>query len=128
MNSIQELLDALQSWGGKTLADLRSDAEKELNGTAYTALKCGNRRALLAVCVTGQSELQKIAGAFPATETPNADWKKITLASLAIASIKNKGFIHEPIRSADKKLTALALIVTEPNLIEKFTQLMGLPS
>jgi hypothetical protein len=127
MNPLEEMFAALQSWGGKTLADLRAGAEKELNGTAFTALRCGNRRALLAVCLTGQYELQKIAGAFPPNETPNADWSKITLASMAITAIKNTGFIHEPLRNPDKNLTALALIVTDPDSIENLARQLGLP-
>lgn len=127
MNSLEELMGALQSWGVKTLADLRADAEKEFNGTAFTAMRCGNRRALLAVCLTGQHEIQKIASTVPLNEKNNADWTKITLASMAIAAIKNKGFIHEPFRSPDKNLTALVLTVTDPALIEKFATQLSLP-
>lgn len=128
MNPPPELLAAITQWGEKTLADFRADAEKEFNGLTYQKLKRGDDVAIfLALCITGEYELGKVADLFPDAGHANGDWSKITMAQITLAALRNEGFLHEPLRNPDRTLAALVLIVAEPELIEKVSPLLGIP-
>ncbi len=126
MDPIEKMAEALRQWGYQTLEEFRVEAQQQFNGTAFSAIRMGNSRVLLAVCITGAHELRKIARAFPPDDRPNADRSKISLPSLAVAALQNSSLIQETFRSEDKELTALALISADPRSISILETIFGL--
>src|SRR5580658_5420453 len=98
--------------GGQTLATLRDDATKEFNGTSTNSLRVANgSRLALAVCVTGDHELAKIAKhVVPEKTDLFNDWAIVSLTAAAGHAVTNGGFCCIAQKDHSDHTTALVLI------------------
>lgn len=118
-----------REWGAKTLDDFRREAEKELNGSAFQAVRPqGGQWTAILVCMTGQNEIKSAEGIFDfSDEFPAADWKTKSLASVARDSRKAGGIAYEDIIGEDGERSALAICATTPEMVSIFERVFRLP-
>lgn len=130
MNGPEEFLRMiLQTWGGKTLADLRNDAARQFNGTAFSALKTpAGQRIILVVCVTGEHELEKALKAFRlGSQGLPRNWAAERVVDVIMRTIAGGGFGYEDERDTRTgRVTALVLISAEPVSMENLEAALGL--
>ena len=119
-------------WANKTLADLRSEAERELNGSVYESFRPANvetglgPRVGLVVCVTGEHELSRIAKIFNFVDDgARGDWNNYSLASMWVESYRTDGMGYQDLYR-DGKLVAVALCASHPQTIATLENIFGL--
>jgi hypothetical protein len=113
--------------GGQTLATFRAEAAKEMNGTAFRALRSSDgRRWLLIICITGARELGKFP--FPADRsTPFGDWASVALVEAVGKAARMGRLIYDFEINPPNSTTAAVLISADPCSTEKLAAIFNLP-
>jgi len=110
MSPAEAIAAQLESlWAGQTLATLRDDAARQLNGTSFQALRPspGPRRVLI-VCFTGEHEIRKL-GPIDATRAQSfGDWAAVSLFEAVARTFIAGGFAYDfdPISSKRKGVSS----------------------
>jgi hypothetical protein len=119
-------------WFGKTLENLRQEAAKELNGTAYEAFRESDGgkdgpRIFLAVCVTGPHELALVEKTFDFADTGTAmDWETNTLADLLVETVTGEEMGYQDLVINGKRL-AVVLMAAGRNKVDVLEKIFCLP-
>lgn len=112
-----------ESLASKTLADLRAEAQKEMNGTVWQAFRPTNpetgdqQRLGLIVCITGKHELSNISNLGPVGRLVVGDWAEYSVARLWIDSFDLGGLAYVEQLQAGKRV-ALVLCASAPEKIK----------
>lgn len=128
---MQALYDALEKSFSGTLADFKKSAALEMNGTEVRWVKDGDGvRWLIAVCITGEYEINRIAKAFPAANITRRAFADTGLMETVLAAIFSKAVIFCEERDEKNNLTALVLISAVPRSVENvfLERLFNLPA
>ena len=119
-------------WSHKTLADLRAEAEKEINGTVFESFRASNveqglsPRFGLVVCVTGEHELSRVEKIFNFVDDgASGDWNAYSLASMWVDSYQTDGMGYQDLYR-DGKLVAVALCASHPQTIATLERVFGM--
>jgi len=122
-----ELMAILDRDFSGTLADFRRKAAKELNGTAWQALRAaGQPRRLLAVCMTGEYEIAKLRS-LPTTAHQPVDWDNTYLIEPVLLGLMTGALIYQEERSPENRLISVLFISAEPRSISHLEQWFNLP-
>jgi hypothetical protein len=129
MTNIEDIAKLLaDTWGAKTLFEFRTEAAKELNGTAFLSLRAeSNPRQVLAFCLTGEHEITKVKKKFKLTKRAAFNWKKTTLPKLAARAMFEGGFTYDAEISPDNRLAAVVMMATDPHSIAILEKAFNLP-
>ncbi len=126
MEEILRWLD--ETWGAKTLAELREETFAEPTGLVYTSLRLspGSRVALL-LCATGDDWLDLLTRIFDFdSKGKSEDWTELTVFDVTVRTIKGSGIGFEDCFDGEGKRSAIVLIATEPRSIEILEKVLGL--
>jgi hypothetical protein len=129
MDHIEEIAAQLkQHLGGKTLATLREDAAKEMNGVCWMAIRpdAGPRRILL-FCITDGYELRKLDGLNSAKAEDFGDWDSVTLTEAIACTMLSGGFAYAFDLKSPERSRAVILIAAVPDSITRLEQAFNLP-
>jgi hypothetical protein len=123
--TMNPMLAAMKVFCDKSLADLCAAAEKEMNGTAYETLRVANGpRVLLAVCVTGEYEMEKVKKAIPVVSTASVDpMANLGRVVFDLKQVGGFGCFTMPFKSG----SALILISAEPSSMSILERVFNLP-
>jgi hypothetical protein len=114
--------------GGKTLATLREDAAKEMNGVCWTAIRPeGGPRRVLMFCITDGYELRKLDGLDPARAQDFGDWDSVSLAEAVVCTMLSGGFAYAFDLKSPERSRAVTLIAAVPDSIMRLEQAFKLP-
>jgi hypothetical protein len=115
-------------WGGQTLATLRDDARRELNGTCFTSLRpAGELRRVLVCGITGEHEVRKLGHLDPAGARSFGDWSAISLFEAVVSAFMEGGFAYDFDSSSSRGSHApVVLIAAVPDSVTKLENLLGL--
>jgi hypothetical protein len=129
MHHLEEIAVQLkQHFGGKTLATLREEAAKEMNGVCWKAIRQeGSARRILVFCVTGEHELRKLDGIGSEREHDFGDWDSVCLIEAIACTMSSGGFAYGFDRKSGQRLRPLVFIATDPGLITELEQAFNLP-
>lgn len=115
-------------WGRITLADLRQQAVKEFNGTAYQAIRPpGRQRFFMACCVTGEHELtkaRKAMGDLQPTTLPK--WAETSLLEGVARAVMAGGLIYAFDNDNPAPQKPLVLISGDPDSTARLATLLGI--
>lgn len=131
MNTLDQIVaEITRQWGATTLADLRRSAQKEANGSFFSALRAKDgKRIFLFMCLTARGQILQVERSLDLVDDGNAeDWSTLTLVELLVRTVRAGGFCFEALRDDDGRRIALALIATEPHSISILESLGSLPS
>jgi hypothetical protein len=115
-----QLRGLLERWRGRTFTDLKAEAERELNGTAFESIRVDNGpRGFLIICATGAHEISLIEETFTLQDypVPGNDWNTTTLFKMALDTERGLGVSYQEMRDARNKRSALILCATRPEKI-----------
>ena len=133
MGDLEKLADdASKRWATRTLEAFRREAEKELNGTAYEAIRPSTAgkdgpRLFLVVCVTGKYELSLVETSFKFTdEGACKDWDTYTLADMLLDTESQGGLSYQGL-VRDSKRVAVALCASRPDKVKILETLFQMP-
>jgi hypothetical protein len=109
----------LNGWDHKTLADLKAEADKELNGTALESLRVNNGpRGFVVICATGEHQISLIEKIFDFQDDgPHCDWNTTTLFRLTVDTERENGMSYQELREPMNNRTAVILCATRPEKI-----------
>lgn len=131
MKSVEEQLkDLLQRWNGRTFADLKLEAEKALNGTAFESIRVDKGpRGFLIVCATGEHEISLIEKTFNLQNDPmpGDDWNTATLFKMALDTERGVGLNYQEMRGPRNDRIAIILCATRPEKIRILETVFTLP-
>lgn len=131
MKSVEEQLrDLLERWRGRTFADLKAEAEMELNGTAFESIKVDKGpRGFLIVCATGGHEISLIEKTFSLQDNPlpGDDWNTTTLFKMALDTERGVGLSYQEMRGPRNERRAIILCATRPEKIRVLETAFTLP-
>lgn len=130
LKSIDGMCDFIeQEWGHKTMADMRNEAAKNFNGTAFNAIRIkGRERALMVVCITGEHELNKVRHLYASSPAANPlDWNVVTIAEAIMRSFNPGHIAVECEWDSSSNLSALMLIAADPFSSTKLAEAFCLP-
>jgi hypothetical protein len=125
--------EASKRWVGKTLQAFREEAERELNGNAFDAMRPSTEgvlgpRLMLAICVTGQHELSLTEKCFDFTDTGVIqDWRTYTLAEMVMDAATAGGLGYQDLKDADGKRIAVTFVATQLDKVELLSRIFCLP-
>jgi hypothetical protein len=128
MTPFEELSTQLEAlWGGKTLATLREEAARELNGTCFQALRTapGPRRFLI-FCITGEHQLQRLTSFDQTSAHLFGDWSSTSLIEVVARTIASGGFSYDFDQNYPGKLKPMVLIAVTPKSVGMLERLFGL--
>ncbi len=109
----------------QTLATLRDDAAKELNGTATRSIRLPDGpRLFLMLCITGTHELSKVGPLSPNTKQSFGDWSAVPLIEAIRRSFISGGFVYG--FESPKDQGALVFIAATPDSITKLEGVFNL--
>ncbi len=126
-DQLRKLLD--HHWRKKTLADLRKEAEREFNGTAFETIRADKGpRALLVICATGQHEIRLVEKALDlqADDEPWLNWESQTVFDLVLHTEMGVGISYQDQRDAKGNRCAIVICATRPENIQMLESLFGL--
>ena len=129
MNDIERIAEQLDAlWGGQTLATLRDEASRELNGTCFKAQRTpdGPRRFLL-ICVTGEHEQRKAGKLSPKTQVAFGDWSRVSIFEAVFRAMTAGGFIYGFDSESSHSPPALVFIAALPDSITVLERVFALP-
>jgi hypothetical protein len=131
MSNIEQMATLLlNTWGKKSLEELRLEAEREVSGIAFEAIRAGGgQRFMLVLCATDIDQIALLERAFNFIDDGVAeDWNTLTLAHLALRLMRNGGGLKfESIRDEYGRRTALVLIAGEPDSIRIIEGIFNMP-
>jgi len=126
-----EMMRALRArWQGVTLAAFKEEASKELNGTAFDALRpAGGPRVILVVCATGEHEISLIEKAIKLDDSGEPwDWKSVSLFEMIVKTEEGDGLSYQDLKGRDGKRAAVTLCATRPDKIKILEILFNFPA
>jgi hypothetical protein len=129
MTPLEDIATQLKSlWGGQTLATLRDEATRELDGTCFQSLRLGEGpRRVLICCVTGEHELRRLGRLDPSGAQSFGDWSDVSLFETVARTIMAGGFAYGFDRSGSRSsYLPVVLIASVPDSIAKLERLLGL--
>lgn len=134
MNDLERTArEASEPWVSKTLEAFRQEAEKEINGTAYHAIRPSTDgklgpRIMLAICVTGDHELSSVEKWFDFNDGGvTGDWQSYSLASMLVDADRTDGMGFQDLKDASGKRIAIALIASRPDKVQLLSRIFHLP-
>lgn len=131
MKSIEDQLrDLLERWRGRKFADLKAEAEMELNGTAFESIRVDKgSRGFLIVCATGEHEISLIEQTFSLQDDPlpGDDWNTTTLFKMALDTERGVGLSYQEMRGPRNERSAIILCATRPEKIRTLETAFTLP-
>lgn len=129
-NVEDQLRDLLERWRGRTFADLKAEAERELNGTAFESIRVDNGpRGFLIVCATGEHEISLIEKTFDLQydPIPGEDWSTTTLFKMTLDTERGSGLSYQEMRGPRNERSAIILCATRPENIRILEAAFMLP-
>jgi hypothetical protein len=130
MNPLEEIAEQLKkAWGGQTLATMREEASKELNGACFKALRHSDgRRSVILFCATGEHELAKLEKAIGAAPPHSfGDWSAVSLFEAVARTMLGGGLCYDREPNSPQRSSALVLIAAGPDSVIKMEELLSLP-
>lgn len=117
------------TWGDKTLAEFRDEADREANGTVFESIRiAGGPRLVLIVCITDMDQIALVDGALGLVgDGMCEDWSTLTLGDLFKRTSLGAGFSFEALRDEFGRRSALILSSTEPRSMQSMGALFELP-
>jgi hypothetical protein len=111
-----------ERWATRTLSDLKAEASKEANGTAFESFRTGDGlRRMLVMCITNQEQISMVEKIFDFDDTvPPSDWNSSTLLEFVARSQSQGGLGYEDIRDPAGNRTAIALCAGTPERLKSW--------
>ena len=126
IDAIATELDALL--GGQTLATLREEASKELNGTSYKTLRvAGGPRRFILMCLTGQHEQSKCSKLSPNTRISFGDWSTVSIFEAVCRATEAGDFAYAFDSDSSRVPPALLFIAASPHHVNALERIFTLP-
>jgi hypothetical protein len=129
-NLVQFAKQLANAWGGKTLEELRVEAEGEVTGIKFESVRAdGGQRFIIILCLTDLDQIAKLEAKLDlADDNEPEDWNNVTLAELASRMVRNGGSLRfESLKDEFGRRSALALIAADPDSVSMVENLFNMP-
>lgn len=115
-------------WNNKTLAEFRSEAERESTGMVYESFRLDTgQRLVLMLCLTDLDQVQTLQRGFQLRDdVSQEDWNTLTLGEVFRRTILGSGIAFESSRDEYGRRAALVICAAEPQSIERLYVLFNL--
>jgi hypothetical protein len=115
--------------GGQTLASLRDEAAKEMNGTCWRAVRAdGQPRMMVLCCFTGEHEIRRLGDIDASRAERFGDWSAVSLAEAVARAMMRGGFCYDFDKSSSRSAVAPVVLIAagEPRSIANLETVLGL--
>ena len=117
------------TWGKKTLAEFRDEADREDTGIVFESIRIpeGPRFAII-ICLTDTDHISRVEGALNLVDDNILeDWNTFTLGEVFRRTVVGQGLSFESLRDEYGRRCALILCATEPRSMQIVSSLFKLP-
>lgn len=124
MNPLEQFAAAL----GKTLAEFRDEASKEMNGTRFEALRPdGGKRFMLIVCATGEHQIKILCDTLNFVDSgKRLNWSEVRLMEVVTSTKMRGGLCYECEGNILGRPKSVLLIAADPDSIINLERLFNL--
>lgn len=129
MSNFENVLAQLEKHlGGQTLATLRDEAAKEMNGVCWKSVRTDKGpRWFLLFCFTDGYERRKLDHLAPKAGIDFGDWRSVSLTEAVARAILQREFIYAfDLKSPDRS-RAIVLIAADPDSVTTLQEAFNLP-
>ena len=125
MTNLEKIVASIEAaFSGQTLATMRKEAAKELNGTSTKTMRLPNGQcAMKLICITGEYEQRKLGRLSPNTREVFGDWESVPILDAVNCAFTKGGFAYAFESESSHNPGALMLIMVGPEMISKFEML-----
>lgn len=118
-----------QDVGTKTLEVFRVEAERQAKGTLYESIRLdGGQRFMIVMCLTDVDQIARLEKAVDLVDDGSTeDWNTLTLADVAMRTVRGVGFGFESLRDEYGRRSAVVLTATDPRSMRIVETIFNLP-